>query len=128
MLPTYEGTVRHGRIRLSADAALPEGARVHVTILPGIDEQSARRRASRWLAENVGDMVMADQGWIERIGERRVWRFGAFVTALSKEPFGPIGYIDLDADTGAILADEALAEEIAQRGERLERAPLPSRG
>jgi len=126
MLRTYEGTIRHGKVRLPADAALPEGARVHVTILPGVDEQSARRKANRWLAENVGDMVMADQGRMDQAGERRVWRFGAFVTALSREPFGPIAYVDIDADTGAALVDNTIAEEIARRGERLERTPLLS--
>jgi len=100
----------------------------YVTILPGVDEQSARRKANRWLAENVGDMVMADQGRIDLVGDRRVWRFSAFVTALSREPFGPIGYIDVDAETGIVLTDNRLAEEIAQRGGRLERAPLPPRG
>lgn len=128
MLHTYEGTVRHGQIRLPADVNLPEGARVHVTILPGIDEQSARRKASRWLAENVGDMVIADQGQVEQVGERRVWRFGAFVTALSREPFGPVGFVDIDAESAAVLTSDMLAEEIARRGERLERAPLPSSG
>jgi len=127
MLRTYEGTIRHGKVRLPADATLPEGARVHVTILPGVDEQSARRKANRWLAESVGDMVMADQGRMDQAGERRVWRFGVFVTALSREPFGPIGYVDIDVDTGAVLTDNTIAEEIAQRGERLERAPLLSR-
>jgi hypothetical protein len=97
---------------------------VHVTILPGVDEQSARRKANRWLAENVGDMVMADRARIEYAGDRRVWRFEAFVTALSHEPFGPIGHVDVDAETSAILADAITAEKIAGRGERLERAPL----
>ena len=126
VLRTYEGTVRHGQIRLSADAAFPEGARVHVTILPGVDEQSARRKANRWQAENVGDMVMADQGRMDQAGERRVRRFSAFVTALSREPFGSIGYVDIEVDTGVVLADSTIAEEIARRGERLERAPLLS--
>ncbi len=127
MLNTYEGTVRHGQIRLPVDVALPEGARVHVTVLPGVDERTAKRKANRWLAENVGDMVMADHGQLSQHAARSVWRFGAFVTSLSKEPFGPIGYMEVDTDSGAVLADDTLAEEIAQRGERLERAPLPSR-
>ena len=73
-------------------------------------------------------MVMADQGWFDQADERRAWRFGVFVTALSREPFGPIGYVDIDAETGAVLVDDRLAEEIARRGERLERASLPPRG
>ncbi len=58
--------------------------------------------------------------------QRLIKRFSAFVTSLSKEPFGPIGYLEVDADSGIILADDPLAEEIARHGERLERALLPS--
>jgi hypothetical protein len=29
-----------------------------------------------------------------------------------------VGYVDVDAETGAVLIDEKVAEEIAQRGER----------
>lgn len=128
MLHTYEGTIQQGRIHLPASAPLPDGARVLVTILPAIDERRARQVANRWLAEHVGDMLMADQAVLEQRGNRLVWRLGAYVTALSHEPFGPVGYVDLDAGTGQILADENVAEEIAQRGERLERAPLSPSG
>jgi len=58
MLQTHEGMVQSGRIRLPAGVKLPEGARVYVTVVPALDERSARRKAARWLAENVGDRVM----------------------------------------------------------------------
>lgn len=125
MLRTYEGTIQQGRIRLPAGIPLPDGARVLVTVIPAIDEHGARRAANRWLAEQVGDMVMADHGLLDHSGVRSVWRFGAYVTALSREPFGPVGYVEVDAETGAVLANETVAEEIAQRGERLECAPFP---
>lgn len=124
MLSTYEGVVQQGHIRLPPGAALPDGARVYVTIVPGIDERVARRQANRWLGEHIGDKVMADQGVLGRAGSRQVWRFGAFVTCASRDPFGPIGYVEVDAESGAMLTDDAAAEEMAQRGERLERAPL----
>ncbi|MBN1887196.1 MAG: hypothetical protein JW850_04380 [Thermoflexales bacterium] len=129
MLPAYEGIVQKGQIRLPTGTSLPDGARVYVMVVPALDERSARRQANRWLGENVGNMVLADQPVLLTLPSRnKVWRFGAFVTSLSHEPFGPIGYVDIDAETGDILANAQLAEEMAQRGERLERAPLPTAG
>ena len=55
MLSTYEGVVQQGHIRLPPDAALPDGARVYVTVVPGVDERVARRQANRWLGEHVGE-------------------------------------------------------------------------
>jgi len=124
MLSTYEGVVQQGRIRLPASVVMPEGARVYVTIVPGLDERAARRRANAWLGERVGDKVMADEARLVRAGERQVWHFGAVVTFTSREPFGPIGYVDVEAASGDILSSDAEAEEMIQRGERLERAPL----
>ena len=92
-------------------------------VLPAVDECRARQVANRWLAEHVGDMLMADQAVLEQRGNRLVWRLGAYVTALSHEPFGPVGYVEMDAGTGQVLTDENAAKEIAQRGEHLERAP-----
>jgi hypothetical protein len=124
MLQTYEGIVQQGHIRLPAGTALPDGARVYVTVVPGIDERHARRKANRWLGENVGDKVMANDGKLTHAHDRQVWHFGAFVTFTSREPFGPIGYVDVDAETGDVLADDVAAEEMIRRGENLERAPL----
>jgi hypothetical protein len=125
MLMTYEGVIREGRVHLASDTPLPEGTRVLVVVLPLTDERHARRKANRWLAEYVGDMVMADQPLLTRAGRRQVWRFGAYVTSVHRGPFGPVGYVDVDAETGAVLADETVAEEIARRGERLESTPFP---
>ena len=119
MLTTYRGVIQEGRIHLT-DASLPEGAQVLVTVIPFTDERYARRKANRWLAEYVGDMVLADHPLLTHSGEHQVWRFGAYVTSLQRDPFGPVGYVDIDAETGAVLMDETTAEEIAQRGEQLE--------
>ena len=125
MVSTYEGIIQEGQVHLIKDRPLPEGSRVLVVVLPLTDEHYARRKANRWLAEYVGDMVMADQPMLIQVNDRQVRRFGAYVlsfdsaTSLHREPFGPVGYLDVDAETGAILADETTAGEIAQRGEHL---------
>lgn len=86
------------------------------TPLP-IDEHLARRKANRWLIEWVGNLVMADQPVLTRCAGNPVWRFGAFMTSLSHPPVGPIGFVEVDATTGAILADHAHAQELQRAGE-----------
>ena len=126
MLQTFEGVVQRGHVRLPAGTPLRDGARVIVTVLPAVDEHHARRKANGWLGENVGDKVIAANGRLERASGRQAWRFDAMVTFVSRDPFGPIGYVDVDAETGTVLTDIAVAEEMAQHGERLECAPLPA--
>lgn len=120
---TYIGIVREGQIQLAEPANLPEGSQVFVVIPAVVDEGTARRKANRWLVENVDNMVMADRSALARSGDRTVWRFGAFITALSHEPLGPIGHVEVDAATGAVLASARTASEMIQRGERFERLP-----
>ena len=50
---TYAGVIQDGQIRLDADVRLPEGSRVTVIGPTALDERSARRKANRWLVENV---------------------------------------------------------------------------
>jgi len=125
-IATYLGIVREGQIHLVEPASLLEGSQVYVVVPHLVDVGAARRKANRWLIENVGNMVMADQASLVRAGERALWRFDAFVTAHSHAPWGPIGQVDVDAATGEVLADARRAEEMIRRGERVERAPLPA--
>jgi len=127
-IAAYTGFVREGRIQLAEPAVLPEGSLVYVLVPVVVDAHIARRKANRWLLENVGNMMRADQPVFVRSQGRAVWRFGAFVTAISHPPVGPVGHVDVDAATGEVLADDHTAEEIASRGERLECISLPTEG
>jgi hypothetical protein len=124
-IATYLGVVREGRIHLIEQAPLEEGSQVYV-VVPGIvDERTARRKANRWLIENVGNMIMADRSTLLQSSDRATWRFEAFITASSHEPLGPIGQVDVDAATGQVLTDVSIAEEMIRRGEHFGCA-LPS--
>lgn len=116
-IATYEGIIREGRIQLIEPVALPEESRVFVVVPASIDENTARRKANRWLIENIGNMVMADRPDLIWTGGRPVWRFGAYITAPSHPPKGPIGYVDVNAVTSEILVTEGLAEEMIRNGE-----------
>lgn len=125
---TYIGVVREGQIRLAESITLPEGSQVYVVVPAAVDERAARRKANRWLIENVGNMIMADRAALVQSSDRSVWRFGAFITALSHEPLGPIGYIEIDIASGEVLANAHLAEEMIRRGEHFEYSPPSSEG
>ncbi len=125
-LAAYTGFVREGHIQLAEKVTLPEGSLVYVLIPPVIDVAVAQRKANRWLLDHVGTMLRADHPVFLRFPTHTVWRFAAFVTAATHAPIGPVGYVDIDATTGVVLANTHLAEEIAARGERLECIPLPT--
>jgi hypothetical protein len=126
---TYVGIAQQdGQIHLAEPVDLPEGSLVYVIVPPVVDEQTACRQANRWLLEHVGDMVMADQPIFTWNGERAVWRCGAFVTALRRQPQGPIGHVDVDVSTGQVLADDTNAQEMIARGKQVEFNSLPAGG
>ncbi len=68
------------------------------------------------LRTGVG-VKQADLHTLVRSATRPLWRFGAYVVAASRAPVGPVGYVEVDAVNGAVLADAHTAEEIAARGE-----------
>lgn len=119
---TYPGRLREGRIELDAPINLPEGSEVYVVVKPQLDLRQAQKKANGWLVDNIGNMVMADDGMLIQRGDVWLWRFSAYITALSHEPCGPIGQVDVDANTGAVVTDERTRQKIVQRGAKLIRA------
>jgi len=116
---TYQGIVRGGHIQVEGAVDLPEGSHVVIIVAgehPPIEEQAAGRKATRWLVEHVGNMLIADEGRLVDADGRLVWRFGAFVTGRGHQPRGPIGYVDVDTAHGNVLTDEQQAEKLIHDG------------
>jgi hypothetical protein len=127
MLQTYEAVVQHGNIRLPAD--VPDGTRVFVTIVPALlEERQARRKAALWLAENVGDACMPGSATLVQAANRRTWHFPVMLGSPFHDPRGPIGYLDVDAETGDVLATATLLDELTHNAENLGSASLSTRG
>ena len=127
MMQTFQGVVREGRIQITPTTQLPEGSHVYLLVTgpePLLDEQVARRKATRWLVENVGNMLVADEGRLLEGEGQIIWRFGAFITGRGHRPRGPIGYTDVDAHTGEFLSTEQQAEELKAHGELFARSLL----
>jgi len=71
-------------------------------------ERAARRKVARWLAENVGDMVMPGPATIIHKAEQLIWRFPAMIGSPFREPQGPVGHVNVDAESGMILSSSTL--------------------
>ncbi len=114
---TYPALVRNGKIEPLAPLALPEGSTVYLIVQPGIDKRTARRRATGWLMDHVGNLVGADDGMLVQKDNRWIWQFNAYLTSLSQARRGPIGQVELDADTGELLTDQSTVEAMYERGQ-----------
>ena len=92
--------------------------------VPAVDANTARRKANGWLADHVGHLVMGKAPRILSDGERVWWRVDTYVTNVYREPFGPIGFVDIDAVSGEVLAADDTAQKLGQHGAQLERQAL----
>jgi hypothetical protein len=122
---THQGIVREGRIQLTPSTELPEGSHVYVIVAgqePVVDEQAAQRKATRWLVEYVGNMLVADEGRLVDANGGIAWRFGAFMTGRGHQPRGPIGYVDVEAHSGEVMMTEQQASEMIAHGEAFARS------
>jgi hypothetical protein len=124
MTTTYIGVIREGRVEFETPVALPEGCQV--VVLPAkLDERTARRKANSWLAENVGNVVGTEKhGVLLQTGNQAVWRFEVFVAGVTYTvPMGPLGQVDVEANTGQVLTDQQIAQEMIKRAKELATSP-----
>ena len=92
--------------------------------VPVMDANAARRRTNSWLSDHVGHLALAKEPRLLSDGNRSWWRVAAYVTNVYREPFGPIGFVDVDASSGLVLSDDKAAQELQHRGSHLEHHPL----
>lgn len=46
---------------------------------------------------------MARDGALLQVDEQWAWRFEVFITSLTHKPWGPVGYVEIDAINGLVL-------------------------
>lgn len=123
MVTTYLGIVREGRVEFDPPLLLPEGSQVRVRVSPVLEERQALGKANVWLANYVGDAVGAMNGRLIQRDERLLWRFEAFITGVHFNPIGPLGQVEIEAETGQVLNLPHTAEAMIERGRQF--APIP---
>jgi hypothetical protein len=74
----------------------------------GITSQSAQRKVSRLVLDQVGNLLYAEAPSLVA-GSRLSWRVPIWVSSPEKGPIGQAGSLDVDAQTGEVLySDEQL--------------------
>jgi len=93
---------------------------IHIAVeaTVNIDAQTARRRVTGWLLNEVGNMLVAGKQQLV-IGNKTVWRVPAILTSSEHGPVGEVGLVDVDAETGIPLADDHLRDHILSNVQHL---------
>jgi hypothetical protein len=76
-----------------------------------VDAETAQRKVTGWLVSEVGNLLICDTPALV-IGNRAVWRVPVLLTSPSRGVIGVVGSVDVDAQSGEILADADLGRQI----------------
>jgi len=109
---TLKGPVAAGQ---ELDITVTVRARIEV------DAETARRKATGWLVSEVGNLLIGDTPTLV-IADRAVWRVPVLVTSPSRGVVGVAGSVDVDAQSGEVLVDEALAQRILNDAHEIARS------
>jgi len=96
----------HLDIQISVDAT------VHIT------SKAARRLVTGWLVSEVGNMLLAGVPQLV-IGRHIIWRVPALLTSSLNGVVGEVGVVDVDAESGALLLDEALQGRLLENARKI---------
>lgn len=103
---------------------LPPQAEVKIefslTAQVNIADYTAQRRVNKLLLDQVGNLLYGERPSLAA-GRRLLWRVPVWLTLPTTGPLGQVGVLDVDAQTGEILFDQQLLDEIEERGNALAR-------
>jgi hypothetical protein len=109
---------------------LTEGGQIDVTITVhatiAVNAETARRKVTGWLVSEVGNLMIGGDPALV-IADRAVWHVPVLLTSPARSIIGPIGAVDVDAETGEILFDSELSQELIERGRQTARASSSAR-
>jgi hypothetical protein len=100
-------------------AAAQVNISVNVSATLNITAFTAKRKVNVLVLNRVGTGLSGDEPSLIVTDKVICWRVPIFVSTASRGRLGQVGQIDVDAQTGAILADDDLLEAIGDNAERL---------
>jgi hypothetical protein len=98
---------------------------ISVEAVVDVDARHARRQATRWLASEVGNMLIAGQPRLV-ISQNTLWRLPVLLTSSERGIIGEVGFVDVDASTGEPIISDKLRTQILDNVDRLIRTSLSS--
>jgi len=110
------------------ETTLPPQAQIKIafslTAQVNITDYTAQRRVSKLLLDDIGNLLYGERPSLVA-GRRLLWRVPVWLGLPTIGPVGRVGSLDVDAQTGEILFDQLILDEIKERGNALaERAAL----
>ena len=103
----------------SADLEIDTRVRVRMAITAF----TAQRKVSRLVPERVSNLLCGEEPTF-LVGDRVRWRVPVWLGFPKKGLVDKVGDIDVDVETGEILFDQRLLEEISERADVLARRTL----
>ena len=92
-----------------------------------VDAKTARKRATAWLASEVGNMLMAGTPQLV-IAQQTIWRLPILLTSSVSGIVGEVGTVDVDATTGEPAVNDELKHRILANVQQLIRPTLSPAG
>lgn len=92
---------------------------VHVSSTLNVTAYTARQQVGGLALSKIGTGIGADEPELIMSRERIVWRVPLFLALPELGRLGSIGAIDVDAQTGEVLADDRLIETLSHNARQL---------
>ena len=92
---------------------------VHVSAALNVTQVAARRKVNVFVLDEIGTGLGGDTPLLILHKDRLCWRVPVILSLVPHGRLGQVGQIDVDAQTGEILADDELIRDIANHAERL---------
>jgi hypothetical protein len=92
---------------------------VHVSAQLNITPFVVRQKVSGVVLSQVGTGVSADEPMLVVANERLVWRVPVFLALPGLGRLGDLGQIDVDVQTGQVLADQAMFKQLIENAQRI---------
>lgn len=107
-----------------SEMVLPAQAEVRIqfslTAQVNITDYTAQRQVSKLLLDHAGNLLYGEHPTLVA-GRRLLWRVPVWLASPRTGPVGQVGVLDVDAQTGEILYNQAALDELAERGNALAR-------
>ena len=85
---------------------------IHIAAPLRVTASEARRRVTRLVASEIGNLLYGGEPTLT-VGERILWRVPVLLAYPENGPVGQTGTLDVDVETGAVLANQEQLTAIA---------------
>lgn len=92
---------------------------INISATLNVTAYTARRKANVFVLKRIGTGLSGAEPQLVVTDKVICWRVPIFLSTASQGRRGQVGQIDIDAQTGEVLANEDTLKEITEHAERL---------